>query len=400
MTSVERKIDDIRACLNKVRVEQYPLVNPLLAEKDEYIKSLYLRVLCFLIRNDGETNNMQALFIRRLISGIKAEQEFQEYMKLALDIGTLDIEEFVAAMKKDDLKYFFCVDGIMVLSFSDCIDKKYGLFAELIEVLGVGLNEIEYLSLIATAIMEQDSKKADAAFKMVPNSIEHLSFFHCFSDFYSGAIINTDEKYYLYSPDKREISFPESYKFTSKRVIFENITINVESNIVFEGCNEVVLRKCNLEGGLAGLRFNMIDKVRIEKCKISGFANRFAVFSSTKEIEIIENNFKHCGATGASDERGGVINIWSTGTENILLENNVLSGCYIARSEYKYDWCATGIFVGSNYNVKKMRVVGNKFVGCRCRNNGGNYKERYIALSVSDCYEENNVCIGDVKNIV
>ena len=79
MTSVERKIDDIRACLNKVRVEQYPLVNPLLAEKDEYIKSLYLRVLCFLIRNDGETNNMQTLYISRLIAGIKAEQELQEY---------------------------------------------------------------------------------------------------------------------------------------------------------------------------------------------------------------------------------------------------------------------------------------------------------------------------------
>ena len=135
MSDYEKHIDKIRKYFEEHKAERYPFENALLSEKDEYVKSLYFRMLCTLVRYTGEPSEMQVLYIRRLISGARAESDFQDYMKMALDLDTEDIDEFISVFKEDDLKYYFCIDGAILLSVIKGADKNYALLAELIEML-------------------------------------------------------------------------------------------------------------------------------------------------------------------------------------------------------------------------------------------------------------------------
>ena len=142
MNNYEEKIDNIRDYFNDHKAERYPFVNTMLAEKDEYTKSLYFRMLCMLVRYTNEPNDMQILYIRRLIAGTQAENTFQNYMKMAIEIETKDVEEFISIFSKDELRYYFCIDGAILLN-ANSNDKDYKLFAEIIEILGVTKKRIK-----------------------------------------------------------------------------------------------------------------------------------------------------------------------------------------------------------------------------------------------------------------
>lgn len=422
MTSVERNIDDIRSCLDEAKVERYPLVNLLLAEKDEYIKSLYLCMLCVLIRYSGEISDMQSLYLRRLVAGIKAERNFKEYLKFAFDIGATEINEFVDTIKDDDLKYYFCLDGIIILSVTGSEDKQYGLLADIGVLLGISSKEFEYLAQVAIAIIEQDSNKINTVCDNVPDSIEHISFYQYLAECYKGAIvnniINTHEEFYLYSPNRSKVTSLPNKIITAKRVVFENIGLILEEDIVFDGCKEVIIRNCDLVGHYNRFIFNCVDEVWIENCRINNFSQGFASFFSTNNIKFINNNIQNCGWTGGKRTNGGIISFDSHGRCDdrgplmVIIENNRLYNCYVKCSEYdcnEHFRYATGIFVGyswawfdDNY-LKEIRVIGNYFIGGRCINNGYKWKlydDCYILLNSKTIhYEENNICSGGCEQI-
>lgn len=96
MSTFEQQIDAVRAYFKEHKAERYPFENPYLREKEEYIQSLYYRMLCALVRYPDEPDDMQVLYIRRLMAGAQAEHTFQDYMKMALDLDTDDINEFIS----------------------------------------------------------------------------------------------------------------------------------------------------------------------------------------------------------------------------------------------------------------------------------------------------------------
>ena len=54
MSDYEKHVDEIRKYFEEHKAERYPFENALLREKDEYVKSLYFRMLCTLVRYTGE----------------------------------------------------------------------------------------------------------------------------------------------------------------------------------------------------------------------------------------------------------------------------------------------------------------------------------------------------------
>ena len=145
MSDYEKHVDEIRKYFEEHKAERYPFENALLREKDEYVKSLYFRMLCTLVRYTGEPDEMQVLYIRRLLAGAHAENQFQDYMKMALDLDRGDIDEFVSLFAEDELRYYFCIDGSILLSVARAGDKQYELLAELAELLGINQKELAYL---------------------------------------------------------------------------------------------------------------------------------------------------------------------------------------------------------------------------------------------------------------
>ena len=158
-------------------------------------------MLCTLVRYTGEPSEMQVLYIRRLISGARAESDFQDYMKMALDLDTEDIDEFISVFKEDDLKYYFCIDGAILLSVIKGADKNYALLAELIEMLRLTSYELKYLTTVAKAIVIQSSELFDEAKKYISDTTENLSMYHYVCGFYGGAIMHTPSEIHIYSKD-------------------------------------------------------------------------------------------------------------------------------------------------------------------------------------------------------
>ena len=400
MITFDNKADKVKSYFADKKVELYKLSNPLLAVKNEYIKSLYLRMLCVLIGYTSEASDMQILYVRRILNGIKATKDYNAYMKMAINIETQDINEFIDAIKDDDLKYYFCIDGIILLSISNSTNKQYRLLADIIELTRICSEELKYLSLMAKAIIKQDSNEINEVLKIAPITMVHLSFFHYLVGFYQGAIANFNEEYHIYSPNRGEVVITSNNQFSHKRVIVENITSFVVDEVKFNGCEEVIIKNCTLYGNSSCFIFENVGKIRIEKCTISGFSNRFGQFIYTNNIEMIDNEFLNCGVTNTGNVYGGVANIKGSSNETIILENNKLRNCYVARCSKERNSCATGIFLGGHWSrTKRIEVVGNSFIGCKCINNGEKYKDNYIALGVDSHIEGKNIFIGDVKNI-
>ena len=397
MNDFEKIVDIIRMHCEKMKAKQYPLANSLLAQKDEYTKSLYIRMLCVLIQYANDTNEMQVIYLRRLIAGIDAEQSFQDYMKMALNITTGDVDEFINLLKDNDLRYFFCMDGIILLSIISSTDKQFELLAELMELLKINFKEVEYLSHLSKAIIEQNSQIITDEY--CPKSLEKISFYHYLKDFFTGTIVNTNEMYHLYSHNKEVLSLTNSVCFTSENVIIENITADIVEDIVFDGCATVTIKKCTFSGHSSSFVFKRVGKVIVEECDINNFNNRFANFHSTNNIIIRKCNFLNCGCTSAGDIKGGVIYTGSDVVDNIILEGNKLNNCYVERVERRHNYWATAVFLYTERGANNMEVLGNIFNGCACRNNG-DFKNAYISTNcIGTAIEKDNICNGSVKEI-
>lgn len=412
MSTYEKQIDKVRNCLKEHKAERYPFENTVLAEKDEYTKSLYLRMLCTLIRYTGEPAEAQVFYVRRIMAGIQAEQEFQDYMKMALDLDTADVGEFMAVFKEDSLKYYFGIDGIILLALTECVEKHYELLAELVELLGITRKELEYLSAAAKAIMCQSSELFDEAKGLLPDSMRALSLYHYISDFYTGICLDTPEECHVFSCDKEMGSWLGYSSFTAKRVIIENISATLSENIMFDGCSEVIIRNCCLVGNEYRMGFNQVGTVIVEDCEIRDFSNRFAYFESTNNVTMCRNRFLNCGFTQKCDftkkyPRGGGVLVFGGMTKSILLEDNQILKCYIkgndaiARSVSPFGFMrvenkACGLFACFFGKIDEIRVFRNYFSGCS--ENG----EFYIdgCLNGSQIQEANNVSSGSIIDII
>lgn len=389
MSDYEKNIDKIRKYFEEHKAELYPFENALLSEKDEYVKSLYFRMLCTLVRYTGEPSEMQVLYIRRLMAGSHAENEFQDYMKMALDLDTKDIHEFISIFKEDDLKYYFCIDGAILLSVAQGADKNYVLLAELVEMLKIAKNDLEYLMMVAKATLAQSSELFEEAKEHTTDTTESLSMYHYVCEFFNGAIIDTSSEIHVYSKDKSCEHISDYPTFKAKKVIIENITEDLKNDIEFKGCEEVIIKNCNLTGNRYNFIFTCVGKVVVENCRISDFHNRFMHLQHCNELIVSNNYFINCGNSEDDDCEGGVI--YANYVESqIILKKNTLQNCYI-NTEYDFEDCY-GLFIYaycSEYGL--FQVVDNHFIGCT-----SNQNTCYIYNGNEDCkvIDENNTVSG------
>lgn len=393
MPEYENKIDKIRKYFEGKKAELYPLKNAMLAEKEEYIKSLYLRMLCSLIRYTGEPSAMQILYVRRLMAGINAEAAFEDYMKMALDLNTTDVDEFIAAYKQDTLKHYFCIDAIILLSVAENAEKNYELLAELVEMLGINREQLKYLAAAAKAIVMQSSELFDEAKKFLPYSLVNLSLFHYIDGFYTGKIVDSHEKFHVYSSNKAVLDLTNYVSLNAKQMIVENISASLPHNIEFRGCAEVVIRNCKFYDSEYNFNFINVGKVIIENCEISNFSNRVANFQNVNNIIITDNKFVNCGCHGAD---GGVFYSYvATMCDSVCLINNQLLNCYISDTYGHSNYIFISLQGGQYLNIE---INKNNFTGCECNSYSSDKAYVYISSWGNKNINE-NLCTGSVTKI-
>lgn len=380
MSDYEKNIDKIRKYFEEHKAELYPFENALLSEKDEYVKSLYFRMLCTLTRYTGEPSEMQVLYIRRLLAGSHAESEFEDYMKMALDLDKGDIDEFMSIFAEDELRYYFCIDGSILLSAVKADDKNYELLAELVELLGINRKELSYIVSVAKAIITQDSELFDETKEIAPQTTKQLSMYHYVQAFYAGAIVDTSERLHIYSCEKAEVDLSKYSPIKAKKVIVENVLISLKADVFFENCEEVIFLNTDVKVNDCRLGFKNVVSVMFEN----------ALFENGKQYPIM---FNHCGKIQMYSCR--FRNFISRTIQEENVANFSISKSSFDKCEYQYsrdteDWKSFGGVIFSNSPGSNGT---NYFDNCTFVNCGGrNTRNYYSSDFISNCRSELTAC--------
>lgn len=180
------KIDDIRKWMKELQSERYAIENAALKELEEYVKQLYLTVLCTVVQYHNEQTEEQMLLLRRIICGMGVEDNVTEYMRKALEIDETQMQEFRSMIGDGDTKYYFAIDALLLAVLGSGERDTYEYLAELLELLDIHKRELECLCTVAKAIVMQDSEIYDEAKDMMSEQIHALDFSCYLSCFYEG----------------------------------------------------------------------------------------------------------------------------------------------------------------------------------------------------------------------
>lgn len=154
-------INKFREQMKKNKGEVYPIEGHTLLQKDvdEYTKETYLKMLCVIMRYDGQGSEEQATFIKRLIKGIGGQGSFEEYLRKAMEVDIKFFDEALKQIKENELKYIFTIDSILITYIaSNVTDEQISFVAELSEMVGISKDEMELISKIVRTVLEQDNK--------------------------------------------------------------------------------------------------------------------------------------------------------------------------------------------------------------------------------------------------
>ena len=416
--NLNKNIAGIRNAMTEMKAEMYAIKNPELAELDEYRKTLYLKVLCTVLQYENTPSDMQILYLKRLLKGLGADEPVEEYMRKALDISDVDIREFVGYMKDSRIKYYFALEGILLISMGDYSADTYEYLAELIELTGISKDELRGVSLVAKSVLQQDSAYYDQAKELLTDDLQQVNFAPYIKNYYAGAILDTQHEKYYSAPKGETLQLTLSGVHKAEKITYDNLVLYVDAGCNFDGCECVTISNCKLMPANNGsIRFESIGKLQIENCEFLDFENRVAFFARVNSIQINGCRFENCGFTCTGDRRGGV---FGTACLNNAVKfefnGNKVRKCYIKAKERQPFYGVSGVLIclSGSYNEgllfdfldksKKVEVAicDNQFIDCQCINNG-----RYTEAIISGISSEmdgvkiqNNQCIGSLTRLL
>ena len=401
MEEFNKNIAAIRTMFQDLKAEKYAITNPELAALDEYVKSLYLKVLCTIVQYENDPSDAQLLYLKRIMHGMGIDDTVEECMRKALEISPEVIQEFLSITEKSDCKYYFAMDGVILSALGEANPAGYEYLAEIIELLKIPKSDLAYICKIAQSVLEQQSSYYDEARGLASERVENLDFTPYIQNYYAGAIVDTATVKHYSAPDK-EVSHNIVYagSYSERRVIFENVEIDIDSEWAFNGCEEVIFRNCNLLGTGGNISIVSVGTVRLENCKIQKFTDRFANLSGINKLYVQNCEITACGYTCGGDESGGVLYCSGESMQEICLQGNLLRNCYIKADRRRYNYGVSGVFIGfPGSEIESMHVENNEFIGCSCINNG-NYTTAYIGgFCTNNCVAKNNRCSGELCRV-
>ena len=137
MDEFNERLEKIRGLLVKMKAKEYAVTNETLSGLDEYVKKLYLKLLGTVIQYKNDPSDMQILYLNRIACGMGAEEPVEELMRMALEISETDVQEFLSVVKEKNIKFYFALDGLLLLKMGNEEKVNYEYFGELLELCDV-----------------------------------------------------------------------------------------------------------------------------------------------------------------------------------------------------------------------------------------------------------------------
>lgn len=400
MEELNNKISGIRTMMKDMKAELYAIVNQDLVSLDEYTKKLYLKVLCTVVQYENNPSEMQVLYLKRILKGIGVEEPLEEYMRKALEIADIDIQEFISFMKENTARYYFTFESMLLVAMGNQIQHNYEYLAELIELCGITKKDLDYLSLVAKSVLQQESSYYEEAKAIMPEKCNNLNFKPYISNYYVGAVVdNAFEKFYIAPEVDMSEGLSVKNRFDEKKVTFDNISFNIVDPMLFEGCETVTFKNCKFHGAKSRITFQSVGYVIFEHCDFSEFENKVAEVFDANTFIVRNCTFNNCRDIVADmDKPGGVLVLRDNNKkmEELILEGNTIHNCYIHTSPFAFQ--ASAVFLECPAVVGKMIVKDNSFSGCLCTGTG--YAKAMIGkFATKKLIEKNNVATGELTRI-
>lgn len=291
----DKNMKKIQEMMVAMRNEKYAIVNSDLTELDEFTKNLYLKVLCTVLQYENEPSEMQILFLKRIVNGMDVEEPMEEYLRRALEISEEDMGEFFTLMKENKIKYYFAMDGLLLAAMGDTQTGCYEYLAEVIELMGICKDDLDYICLVASAALQQQSSLYDEAKGLSNERVERVDYAPYIRNFYAGAIKDSRELVHFSAPDRKyskDIAIRTQY--TEKRVVLENLDITILETWAFDSCEEVIFENCHFSGEWSSIKFYGCHKVYIHKCRFTDFRVPVFIQEENLAVQIEECEFENC----------------------------------------------------------------------------------------------------------
>ena len=314
MGDVLKNIKAIREKITELKDQKYAFNVPYLKEQEEYVKNLYIKILCSTIELEDEPTEHQILIIKRIFNGIILDGNIEEYMRKALDLSENDIQEFLSYAGETELKYFFALDALLLTVIGNGKEETYQFIAEIFELLGLKKSDLEYIVLVAKAILLQQSEYYTAAIELKNEDFDSIDFSPYIKNFYTGAILDTKKIAHYVAVDRalsKDIHI-ENY-YCREKVVFENLEITLSFDLHFEGCEDVIFENCKFVGGAYTIYF--------EGCKNIKITN--SIFADFKSYTLCENecgiiNIDNCEFENCMFEYSRGTDDWKVLTQNLV----------------------------------------------------------------------------------
>lgn len=398
-------MDNIREFYKKEKGKQYPIVNPQLLKLEEYEKSSYIKMLCAITQYTESEHEMQIMYLQRLISGNQFELTLEDYMKKTLELSKEDVAEFINLYKESKLRYTFCIDGMILIGGQTKKDERQIEFlVELIELLGIKKDEIEYLIGFTRTVLTQDSKEYEKIInhKYHIKLIKDILFY--IGNWFKGKLIDTDDELYYYAYELTDFNQiveedgliieydwePDEEPYLDKKIIYHNLKWSINESYRLGNAKQVEFINCKIDGrnSKSNIFIYNINKIKFKNCEILNFNSQFIRTGDTvKKIELIGNIFKHCGED--SGMFGGVFEMHSDYID-ILVEKNIFEKCFLYNINSPKN--IYGIIMSASYVCGNIKILNNQFNTMDSNKNSASlfcFERGY-----QNIIEENNQYIG------
>ncbi len=300
----EEQVQNLREYIKQNKAKAYPIEGHPLENASDYVKDMYLKMLCLVINYIEDIGQEQTMLMERIIQGIKASQTLETYMREANDIDDGAYQTIVDEVLINGLQYAFIGDVLVMTHLVDCKTEVVEFIAELVESLGVVDKELEYLLTVAKAVLEQDIAEFLIAKLTKPNAVP-IGVLKYYFALDKDIIVNMyEDKWIFFSLNLQTINLDDYIDIQSSRFVFEHkekvafigLEINLSSlQLQFSNIENVMFIGCTFVGGQNWLQFNSCQEITVIGCKFGDFNNRiFVCEDNVEKVDMKNSKFINC----------------------------------------------------------------------------------------------------------
>lgn len=349
--------------IDKNKAKNYPIYNSVLSAETDYIKNSYFKMLAVILEQGQEIYDSQRVLFERQVAGVECDYQVTDYLRQALEIEVEEYVDFTNECKNREVRYRFIFDALLLSAVENNNDEQTRLLASFVEALNIQKHELQYLALLAKAILEQNTSAYVTAEENKVCSVPVSAVKEYVEVMLVGNICQNDNMTIIHPVTSTTVNTEvlNAIEQTQTPIIkLSNIQLSLDQyRLSFEDFETVILEDCTLENSSTyAIHFNQCKSVQVKSC----------IFKNFKVRTIILDN-----------------------VENISFENAVFENCEKQYRRSSNDWEVLGGVIYSNY---PSTVGDNKFVNCVFENCGGRNTEYYFSTQIiSNCKSILEGCI-------